>query len=60
MLQSILRLKTIADTMTDNEKVSAISILYRDINNPAINMEKVKTFIALEQFRKGGKLHRHL
>jgi hypothetical protein len=37
MSQSILRAKTIADTMTDNEKVSAIPpipILYRDINNP--------------------------
>jgi hypothetical protein len=35
--QSILRSKTIADTMTDTEKVSAIPpipILYRDINNP--------------------------
>jgi hypothetical protein len=33
--QSILRSKTIADTMTDTEKVSAIPpipILYRDIN----------------------------
>jgi hypothetical protein len=37
MPQSILRSKTIADTMTDTEKVSAISpilILYHDINNP--------------------------
>jgi hypothetical protein len=41
MPQSILRSKTIADTMTDTEKVSAIPpipILYRDINNPAACM----------------------
>jgi hypothetical protein len=38
MPKSILRSKTIADAMTDTEKVSAIlpiPILYRDINNPA-------------------------
>jgi hypothetical protein len=37
MPQSILRSKTIADTMIDTEKVSAIlpiPIPYRDINNP--------------------------
>jgi hypothetical protein len=35
--QSILRLKTIVDTVTDTEKVLAIPlipILYHDINNP--------------------------